>query len=119
MTQTIHVMRLPHAEGLEVYPTIEIINRTYAPVDQQVRFAIPVEIAQDDRNDRRHERAGQGDDNAQTRQILRVWTRHDHDTDKAQHDGAPAMDADMLAQDHGGEDRREDGHGEGDGRGLG
>ena len=39
---------LPEAEGAEIYPTIEIIDRTYAPVDQQVRFAIPVEIAQED-----------------------------------------------------------------------
>ena len=35
---------LPAAEGLEIFPTIEIIDRTYAPVDQQVRFAIPVEL---------------------------------------------------------------------------
>ena len=36
---------LPQAEGMEIFPTIEIIDRTYAPADQQVRFAIPVEIA--------------------------------------------------------------------------
>ena len=29
---------------MEIFPTIEIIDRTYAPTDQQVRFAIPVEI---------------------------------------------------------------------------
>src|SRR5271157_3293839 len=34
----------PQAEGMEVFPSIEIIDRTYAPEDQQVRFAIPVEI---------------------------------------------------------------------------
>lgn len=39
---------LPQAEGMEVFPTIEIIDRTYAPTDQQVRFAIPVEIAPQD-----------------------------------------------------------------------
>ena len=39
---------LPQAEGMEVFPTIEIIDRTYAPADQQVRFAIPVEIASQD-----------------------------------------------------------------------
>ena len=39
---------LPRAEGLEIFPTIEIIDRTYAPTDQQVRFAIPVEIALQD-----------------------------------------------------------------------
>jgi len=36
---------IPQAEGMEIFPTIEIIDRTYAPADQQVRFAIPVEIA--------------------------------------------------------------------------
>ena len=39
---------LPQAEGLEIFPSIEIIDRIYAPVDQQVRFAIPVEIALED-----------------------------------------------------------------------
>jgi hypothetical protein len=39
---------LTQAEGVEIFPTIEIINRTYAPIDQQVRFAIPVEIAPED-----------------------------------------------------------------------
>ena len=36
------------SEGMEVFPTIEVIDRTYAPPDQQVRFAIPVELALDD-----------------------------------------------------------------------
>jgi hypothetical protein len=35
-------------EGLEVFPSIEVIDRTYAPPDQQLRFAIPVELALDD-----------------------------------------------------------------------
>ncbi|MGA2255346.1 MAG: hypothetical protein ABSG53_11840 [Thermoguttaceae bacterium] len=39
---------LPLAEGMEIFPTIEIIDRTYAPTDQQVRFAIPVEVAPQD-----------------------------------------------------------------------
>ncbi len=39
---------LPQAEGMEIFPTIEIIDRTYAPIDQQVRFAVPVEIALQD-----------------------------------------------------------------------
>ncbi len=39
---------LPQAEGMEIFPSIEIIDRTYAPADQQLRFAIPVEIAQQD-----------------------------------------------------------------------
>ena len=44
----LRVTHIPQAEGLEVFPTIEIIDRTYAPTDQCVRFAIPVEIAQQD-----------------------------------------------------------------------
>jgi hypothetical protein len=39
---------IPQAEGVEVFPSIEIIDRTYAPVDQQLRFAIPIEIAPQD-----------------------------------------------------------------------
>jgi len=39
---------LPQGEGMEIFPTIEIIDRTYAPTDQQLRFAIPVEIAAQD-----------------------------------------------------------------------
>jgi hypothetical protein len=35
---------LPQAEGVEIFPSIEIIDRTYAPADQQVRFAIPVDL---------------------------------------------------------------------------
>ncbi len=35
---------------MEIFPTIEIIDRTYAPADQQVRFAIPVEIDPQDIN---------------------------------------------------------------------
>ena len=39
---------LPQAEGMEIFPSIEMIDRTYAPTDQQVRFAIPVEIVGQD-----------------------------------------------------------------------
>jgi hypothetical protein len=38
------------AEDQEVFPTIEIIDRLYAPSDQQSRFAIPIDITQDDLN---------------------------------------------------------------------
>ena len=44
----LRVTNIPRAEGVELFPTIEIIDRTYAPVDQQVRFAVPIEIAQQD-----------------------------------------------------------------------
>jgi hypothetical protein len=39
---------IPGAEGLEVYPTIEIIDRLYAPLRQEHEFPIPVEITTDD-----------------------------------------------------------------------
>ena len=44
----LRVTNIPRSEGLEVYPTIEVIDRLYAPTDQQVRFAIPIELAQQD-----------------------------------------------------------------------
>jgi hypothetical protein len=44
----LRVTSIPRAEGVELFPTIEVINRTYAPADQQVRFAVPVEITQQD-----------------------------------------------------------------------
>jgi len=44
----LRVMNIPRAEGVEVFPTIEVIDRTFAPADQAVRFAIPVELAQQD-----------------------------------------------------------------------
>jgi len=46
----LRVSNIPLAEGLEVFPTIEVIDRLYAPPDQQCRFAIPIEISQDDLN---------------------------------------------------------------------
>jgi hypothetical protein len=42
------VTNIPRAEGLEIFPTIEVIDRLYAPVEQQARFAIPVELTQED-----------------------------------------------------------------------
>ena len=44
----IRVTNVRLAEGVEVFPTIEIIDRLYAPVDQQCRFAIPVNLTEDD-----------------------------------------------------------------------
>jgi hypothetical protein len=44
----LRVTGIPKAEGLEVFPTIEVIDRLYAPADQQVRFAIPVELTRED-----------------------------------------------------------------------
>ncbi len=35
-------------EGLEVFPSIEVIDRLYAPLGQECRFAIPVELTRED-----------------------------------------------------------------------
>lgn len=42
------VTNIPMAEGMEVFPTIEVIDRIYAPLGQEVRFAIPVELTEAD-----------------------------------------------------------------------
>ena len=47
----VYRLRVTHirmAEGVEVFPTIELIDRLYAPADQQRRFAIPVDITEED-----------------------------------------------------------------------
>jgi hypothetical protein len=36
------------AEGAEVFPTVEVIDRIYPPLGQEVRFAIPIEITEED-----------------------------------------------------------------------
>jgi len=44
----IRVMKLPLAPGVEVFPTIEIIDRLYTPNPQQRRFAVPIELCAED-----------------------------------------------------------------------
>jgi len=44
----LRVTNIRMSEGAEVFPTIEVIDRIYAPQGQERRFAIPVEIAEDD-----------------------------------------------------------------------
>jgi hypothetical protein len=44
----LRVTNIRLAEGAEVFPTIELIDRLYAPTGQQCRFAIPIDIAEDD-----------------------------------------------------------------------
>ncbi len=36
------------AEGMEVFPTIEVIDRLYAPRGQESRFAIPIDLTEQD-----------------------------------------------------------------------
>ena len=42
------VTNIPNHEGLEVYPTIEVIDRLYPPIGQERRFPIPIEITQEE-----------------------------------------------------------------------
>ena len=44
----LRVMNIPLNPGLEVFPTIEVIDRLYPPVGGPRRFAIPVELTQQD-----------------------------------------------------------------------
>jgi hypothetical protein len=44
----IRVMNIPLAEGMEVFPTVEVIDRLYTPHGQESRFAIPVELTSED-----------------------------------------------------------------------
>ncbi len=44
----LRVTNIPLQEGLEVYPTIEVIDRLYPPVGQEFRFPIPIELAQEE-----------------------------------------------------------------------
>ena len=51
--QVAHVYRfqgssLPLHEGVELYPTVELIDRTYPPPGQELRFPIPVELTRED-----------------------------------------------------------------------
>jgi|GEM_PF-1760061 len=42
------VMNIPLHEGQEVFPTIELIDRTYAPPGQELRFPIPIDLTYED-----------------------------------------------------------------------
>jgi hypothetical protein len=42
------VTNIPGREGLEVFPTIEVIDRLYPPIGQETRFPIPVQITQEE-----------------------------------------------------------------------
>ena len=44
----LRVIRIPQHEGLEVFPTIEVIDRIYPPRGQELRFPVPVELTQED-----------------------------------------------------------------------
>jgi hypothetical protein len=42
----LRVTQIPRNVGLEVYPTIEVINRLYPPPGQAARFPIPIQLTQ-------------------------------------------------------------------------
>jgi uncharacterized repeat protein (TIGR01451 family) len=44
----LRVTGIPRAEGLEVFPTLEVINRLYVPPGREQRFAVPVELTEED-----------------------------------------------------------------------
>jgi len=44
----LRVTDIPGQQGLEVFPTIEVIDRLYPPVGQEFRFPILIELAQDE-----------------------------------------------------------------------
>jgi hypothetical protein len=41
----LRVTGIPLQEGLEVYPTIEVIDRIYPPIGQEFKFPIPIALA--------------------------------------------------------------------------
>jgi len=44
----LRVIKIPQNAGVEIFPTVEVIDRLYSPQGQQWRFAIPVELTQAD-----------------------------------------------------------------------
>ncbi|HUY90955.1 MAG TPA: hypothetical protein VMV10_19620 [Pirellulales bacterium] len=44
----LRVSNIPGAEGLEVFPTIEVIDRLYPPPGERRRFPIPIELSEED-----------------------------------------------------------------------
>jgi len=44
----LRVTGIPQQEGFEVYPTVEIIDRTYPPRGKEFKFPIPIELTQEE-----------------------------------------------------------------------
>jgi hypothetical protein len=44
----LRITNIPNQEGLEVYPTIEVIDRLYPPIGQEFRFPIDIELTQEE-----------------------------------------------------------------------
>jgi hypothetical protein len=44
----LRVTNIPFEQGMEVFPTIEVIDRTYPPVGMEFKFPIPIELTQEE-----------------------------------------------------------------------
>jgi hypothetical protein len=44
----LQVADIPNANGMDLYPTIEVIDRTYPPPRLALRYPIPIELTQDE-----------------------------------------------------------------------
>lgn len=42
------ITNIQGAEGYEVFPTIEVVDRTYPPLGQELRFPIPIDLTMED-----------------------------------------------------------------------
>jgi hypothetical protein len=42
------VTHIPFREGMEVYPSVEVVNRLYPPQGRKIRFPIPIELTQEE-----------------------------------------------------------------------
>ncbi|NOY42190.1 MAG: hypothetical protein GXP26_10180 [Planctomycetes bacterium] len=42
------VTEIPQHPGLEVFPTVEVVDRLYPPAGQELRFPIPIELTQEE-----------------------------------------------------------------------
>lgn len=45
---TLKITNIPNMEGLEVFPTIELVNRLYPPPGQKLRFPVPIDLTEED-----------------------------------------------------------------------
>jgi len=44
----LQVTNIPNNSGLEIFPTVEIIDRTYPPPELALRYPIPIELTQEE-----------------------------------------------------------------------
>ncbi len=44
----LRVTNIPQREGLEVFPTIEVVDRLYPPIGAEGRFPIPIELTREE-----------------------------------------------------------------------